>query len=597
MAARKRALVVDIGSTTTKALLFERRGKRYELIGDAQAATTVEAPTEDVTVGLVEAIKALGAAVGRRLLRDGRPVVGEGIDAFLATSSAGGGLQILVSGLARSVTAKSAYRAACAAGGVLLDVLAIDDGRMPHEKVEAIEHLRPDMILIAGGVDGGDVGNVVRMTSIIMGARLKPKYVPDGKMVVIFAGNADARRQIESLLGGKVELKIVDNLRPALDRENLEPTSIAIHELFTEHVMARAPGYPKVGKWTTLPVEPTPAAVERMLEALHERKSENMMMVDIGGATTDVFSCYEGGFSRTVSASLGMSYSASNVLLEAGVENVMRWLTKEMPERLVRNMIANKCINPTRLPRDEVELELEQALARAALSRALKTHREMSVRLSRPTFKDWIKNAVVAEPRMAPDRYEHHYIDMGRVSLLFGSGGVLSKAPRRWQAAMMMIDGLEPVGVTTLGVDSIFMTPHLGMLAALDEDAACASFETQCFVPLGACVSFSGPFRAGKPAGRVVLRGDRREETHDLDWGDFLIVPADEDEEFEVEVTPARRADAGAGRGRKVNARCRGGAVGVVIDARGRPVALPVDEDQRKKVVAEWRRRFEETCG
>ena len=192
MAARKRALVVDIGSTTTKALLFERRRGRYELIGDAQAATTVEAPTEDVTVGLVEAIKALGAAVGRRLLRDGRPVVGEGIDAFLATSSAGGGLQILVSGLARSVTAKSAYRAACAAGGVLLDVLAIDDGRMPHEKVEAIEHLRPDMILIAGGVDGGTKTHVVELAELIAAADPKPRLGRGYRLPVIYAGNVDA---------------------------------------------------------------------------------------------------------------------------------------------------------------------------------------------------------------------------------------------------------------------------------------------------------------------------------------------------------------------------------------------------------------------
>ena len=191
---------------------------------------------------MLEAVRLLGEKLGRRLTDNGALSVGEGFDAYLSTSSAGGGLQILVSGLAKTVTAKSAFRAACAAGGVLLDVLAIDDGRKPHEKVEAIENLRPDMILIAGGVDGGDVANVVRMASVILAAHLKPKYVPEGRMPVVYAGNTDAREQIESLLSDRVELSVVANLRPRMDIENLDPTRRAIHELFTSHVMARAPG-------------------------------------------------------------------------------------------------------------------------------------------------------------------------------------------------------------------------------------------------------------------------------------------------------------------------------------------------------------------
>jgi uncharacterized protein (TIGR01319 family) len=586
-------LITDIGSTTTKALLFERSGVAYTLLGRAEAPTTVEAPTEDVCVGLLNAARALGERLGRKLTDNGRLAAGSGFDTYLSTSSAGGGLQILVSGLAKTVTAKSAFRAACAAGGVLLDVLAIDDGRKPHEKVEAIEDLRPDMILIAGGIDGGEVANVVRMASVILAANLKPKYLPEGRMPVVYAGNVDARGQMEAMLRGKVELMIVDNLRPEMDRENLGPTRRAIHELFTRHVMARAPGYSEVSGWTKLPIEPTPVAVESMLEIISRRQGRNVIMVDIGGATTDIFSFFDGSYNRTVSANLGMSYSASNVLLEAGAGNIMRWLSANLSERKLRNMIANKCIHPTRLPRDEVELEVEQACAREALRLALKTHRELSVRVRTTTTKDWTRATFWSGKQFKPEFAEEQYIQMGEVALLFGSGGVLSHAPERWQAALMLIDSLGPVGITELGVDSIFMMPHLGALARLSVEAAYKAFLADCFVPLGTCISFAGRIAPGQHAATVKLSGHRSEEIA-IAGGELRVIPAAANEEFDVKIVPARKVDAGAGPGKPVTGVCRGGKVGIIIDARGRPIQFPEDPSERRTLVNSWRRSFTE---
>lgn len=554
-------------------------------------------------VGLLEAARLLAESTGREIVVDGKLAVkrhlskdpshgSSGIDAFLSTSSAGGGLQILVSGLAKSVTAKSAFRAACAAGGVLLDVLAIDDGRRPHEKVEAIEGLRPDMILIAGGIDGGEVANVVRMASVIQAADLKPKYLPEGRMPVVYAGNKDAQGQIQTLLGDRVELTQVPNLRPTLDHENLYPTRRAIHELFTRYVMARAPGYSRIAGWTMLPVEPTPVAVETMLKIVSRRQQRNIIMVDIGGATTDVFSYYDDVYNRTVSANLGMSYSASNVLLEAGIENIMRWLTSDIPERRVRNMIVNKCIHPTRVPRDEEELEVEQACAREALRLALKTHRQLSVRVSSDAQKDWTRAAFWSDKRFKAGFAEEPYIRMNEVALLFGSGGVLSCAPERWQAAMMLIDGLGPVGVTSLGVDSIFMTPHLGVLARLSVEAAFDTYMNQCYVPLGTCLSFGGRVVPGEHAATVSMSGHSIQGGMEISGGDVAVIPLDSRDVVDVEIQPGRKVDAGLGPGVMVRAQCRGGEVGIVIDARGRPIQFPQDPDERRVVLKKWHDSF-----
>jgi hypothetical protein len=132
------------------------------------------------------------------------------------------------------------------------------------------------------------------------------------------------------MLAGKAALQFVDNVRPVLEEEKLGPARDAIHELFMEHVMAQAPGYDKLMSWAHAPIMPTPGAMGLIIQALAERDKVNVVGVDIGGATTDVFSVFDGVFNRTVSANLGMSYSISNVLAEAGIDNIRRWVPFEL---------------------------------------------------------------------------------------------------------------------------------------------------------------------------------------------------------------------------------------------------------------------------
>ena len=180
------------------------------------------------------------------------------------------------------------------------------------------------------------------------------------------------------MLGNKVDLIIVDNLRPVLERENLGPAREKIHELFMEHVMQQAPGYKKLMSWTDVPIMPTPGAVGLIIQTIARQKDIEVVGVDIGGATTDVFSVFSNTFNRTVSANLGMSYSVSNVLAEAGLENVMRWVPFDMDELDLRNRVKNKMIRPTTIPQMMEELIIEQAIAREALRLAFVQHKNFA---------------------------------------------------------------------------------------------------------------------------------------------------------------------------------------------------------------------------
>jgi uncharacterized protein (TIGR01319 family) len=439
------------------------------------------------------------------------------------------------------------------------------------------------MLLLSGGTDGGDVRRVAEMAELIAAADPRTRLGAEYPLPVIYAGNRDAAATVGELLGGRTALTLVPNLRPALERENLAPARTAIHELYMQHVMAHAPGYRHLVDWSPVPVMPTPAAVGRVLQEVALRERRSVVGVDIGGATTDVFSVFGGVFHRTVSANLGLSYSVGNVLAEAGLDRVLRWLPFEADETALRNRVKNKMIRPTTIPHRLDDLMVEHALAREALRLAFDQHRSLAVGLKGAHAERTISD--VAGARQAGDSL----VDLGSLGLLVGSGGVLSHAPRRVQAALILIDAFEPEGLTDLAVDSVFMMPQLGLLSTVHAEAAVEVFERDCLIRLGAVLAPTGPGRAGRPCVTLELTAPGAPpDTRRIAWGSILRLPLPETGTAHLVAIPERGVDLGAGRGRPLEAEVRGGVVGLVVDARGRPLVLPRDADERIPLLRGW---------
>ncbi len=590
-------LATDCGSTTTKAILIEKRGDEYQLIVRGEAPTTVEAPVEDVTAGVINAITEVEELAGRKLLDNGsvlKPQRGdEGVDIYISTSSAGGGLQMMVAGVVRNLTGESAERAALGAGAIVMDVIASNDKRLPHEKIERIRHLRPDMLLLSGGVDGGTTSHVVELAEIIAAARPTPRLGIAYELPLIYAGNTDARQAIQERLQDVMALEMVDNLRPVLERENLMPTRHKIQEQFLEHVMAHAPGYRKLIDWTDAPIMPTPGAVGEIIQTVAAQQDIAVVGVDIGGATTDIFSVFnnkegEPIFNRTVSANLGMSYSVSNVLAEAGLENVFRWVPFDIEVGDLRNRIKNKMIRPTTIPQTLQELILEQAIAREALRLAFEQHKHLAVELRGVQQQRTISEAF--------DQGEsgQTLVNMLHLDMIVGSGGVLSHAPRRQQAMLMMIDAFQPEGVTHLAVDSIFMMPQLGVLAQVNPEAATHVFERDCLIHLGTCISPIGVGNTGDQCLSVELHlPGSPPVTQEVPCGELRLYPLELGQKASVKLQPSRRFDLGEGRGNPVEAEVMGGVVGLVIDTRGRPLEIPSNSAERVSQLTKWQAALE----
>jgi len=577
----KRILAADIGSTTTKTVLFCKKDNRWILSGKTVAPTTVEAPELDVMIGLRNAISKLQKRTGVALIEDSRLITpsddDKGIDLFVATSSAGGGLQMLVTGLMKEITAESAHRAALGAGAVVSEVISLDDSRTVIERLERVKKLRPDMILITGGTDGGNISDVAAVAEMVAMANPEPRFGKHFKIPVIYAGNVDARSYVADVFKDIMDITCTDNIRPVLEEEVLDPARAEIHRLFLEHVMMHAPGYKTVVSWASGHVKPTPVAVGDMLLHIAQKRGHGVLGVDIGGATTDVFSVIGEKFYRTVSANLGMSYSMGNVLKEASPQSVLRWLPYDADENIVRNWNFNKMIRPTTLPQTFQELMLEQAVCKEALRLSLRHHRSL-VRELKGVKKEREISDIFSQSSTGET-----LVNLMNIGSIIGSGGALSYAPRRSQAALILLDAFLPEGVTDLFVDSQFLLPHLGVLLDISREIAEEIMETEALVPLGTCICPVGPkIPPGTSMAEVRFDG----QSFDVVSGEIQVIPVDKP--VAVEIIPKRNFDVGGGKAVPVTARALEGKVGLILDGRGRPLDLPKDDEQRKKSLRRW---------
>jgi hypothetical protein len=243
-------------------------------------------------------------------------------------------------------------------------------------------------------------------------------------------------------------------------------------------------------------------------------------------------------------------------------------------------------IRPTTIPQTLDDLIVEQAIAREALRLAFEQHRELAVGL-----KGVQKERTISEA-LSQSSGGGTLVDLLDLGLIVGSGGVLSHAPRRVQAALMMIDAFLPQGLTLLAVDSIFMAPQLGVLSTVHPEAATEVFDRDCLVRLGAVLAPVGTGRPGQPCLAVEVSGpDMAPVTCRVAFGDMALLPLPPASAVgRVSAVPDRAFDLGAGRGRPVSARIPGGCVGLVVDARGRPFELPADHATRIERLSAWHR-------
>lgn len=390
-------LIAEIGSTTTIVSAFTGiNGGCPRVAGQGMGLTTALAG--DVTVGLTNALEDLKTKTGAKKLT---------WDHFIASSSAAGGLKMTVHGLVYDMTVRAAREAALGAGAILRYATA---GPLSETDLRRLKEINPGIILLAGGVDYGERKTVVENAHRLASLGLKSP--------VVYAGNVAAGEEVLDIFRERgARCTVVENVYPQIDQLNTGPTRKAIQSLFEEHIV-EAPGMENIRSLVTGHIIPTPGAVFNSARLLY-REIGDLMVVDVGGATTDVHSVTEGSpeireitaapeplAKRTVEGDLGLFINAREVLSRLSPDLLKTELGDPDPLKILDRKKV--------IPESEEELKLTGLLCREAVMTAVNRHagriRHISAGLGR--------KAILAEGR-----------DLTRVRWIIGTGGALVKLP------------------------------------------------------------------------------------------------------------------------------------------------------------------------
>jgi hypothetical protein len=546
-------IITDIGSTTTKGLLlkYDQNKSGYIFKDQCDTFTTVEKPFEDVRIGVSRIINTFEKRNDVRIKDDD----GKMLIPYLTTSSAGGGLQIMVFGLTKNDTGKNAEITAYGAGGVVLRTFTIDDCVKDMDKIKIIQDLNPDMILMAGGYDGYNTYGIMRLLQILFLSRPVPRFVKNLKVPLIYCGNQTMIPQVKALLKDTLDVFITPNIRPDPKILNFEPAKQEVHRVFKEFVMERAPGYADLKSLTSTEILPTPTGVENILALYAKKSSENAFLVDMGGATTDIYSWIKGDFRRSVSANVGLSFSLANILALIIKNNSFNKLLQHLPssynEANIRNYLNNKTINPAYLPVSDPERLLEQVCAVIGFEISWQQHLDLNFNNVRDDFWDKRKysrfkkniknnfntilhlNSLYHEKKFVIDRNSSFY--QSDIDVVIGSGGVIAYAKNVEEQIFMLTEGFKPYGVTKLCVDKPFKVSHMGMLSVLDPHTALDLFERECLTDIAYVVAPVGMIWKGRRVLSVRILNTGKKVT--ISGGKFLYFPNGGDFEFSTRGT------------------------------------------------------------
>jgi hypothetical protein len=479
-------------------------------------------------------------------------------------------LPLTLIGLTHNITLTSARRAATTVYTHITKELSLDRAtngqRSAEARIQAIREDYPETILLVGGADGGAERPLLEIaTNIAMALRISPEAA---KPNLLFAGNVELRDQVTEILGEITHLRMVDNVRPSLDVENLAPTQMELEQLYTHYRMALLPGLEKLGKWSGLPIIPASRSFEKVIAYLGRQNNLNVVGVDIGSqATVIATQAQRAHHTTTVRTDAGVGHSLASLLKAVPLEKFQRWLPFEIELEELHNRLLNKTLHPASLPDDEEALLLEYAIAREALRLVLDQ--------AQAGWQQGTTSGRWAIPW----------------NLLLGGGRTLTHTPNPAYAALVLLDGFEPWGVTKLVLDINGVLNVLGTIAGLEPLAAVeVAAQPYTFLNLGTVIAPLGHGPEGKKALNLrVIETDNEPIELDVPYGSLEVVPLSPGQKVTVEMRPTRYFDIGLGQpGRGAVAEIEAGLLGLIVDARGRPLRLPQDDEVRRARLQQW---------
>lgn len=568
-------LAIDVGAAVTRAVLFDVVEGQYRFVASGQAPSTAEAPFRDIGIGVREAIANLQNITGAALLgtQDNNLIApsqsdGSGVDAVVATVSAGPAVKTVVVGLLSDVSLASARRLAESTYSRIVDTLDLSDRRGPDQQMDSIARSRPDLVLLTGGTDGGASRAIQKMLEAVgLACYLMPA---EKRPMVLYAGNQKLAPDVQDLLGVHAgKLQIGSNVRPSLETEDLAPASHELASLVMKLRERQIKGVDELNLWSGGTILPTAYARGRMIRFLSRlyQSTRGLLGVNVGASAVSVAAGFNGDLVSAVYPQFGLGENLAGILQHTAVEDIMRWLQLDISANTLREYLFQKSLYPAAIPATKDEQLIMQAVARQALY--------LSVRLAQKDFPEHIRPA--RTDQMPP------------LDLIIAGGGAISDGTSLGQSLLLLLDAIQPVGIMPVLLDQNNLLPLLGVAASRNHYLPVQVIESGAFIGLGTIVSVIASANYGDQVLRAKLTySDGTEARAEVKFGGLEVLPLPTGQTARLSLQPLRRADAGLGPGKSAVVPVTGGALGIVIDARGRPIQLPTDPVRRRELMKRW---------
>lgn len=567
-------LAIDVGEIHTRAALFDVVEGRYRFLAFGSAPTTVAAPYHHVGEGIRKALGQLEEITGRTLVgMDERLVMperqdGSGVDTFVATMSAGPPLKVLGVGLLDDVSLEGVKRLTTTISARLVEALSLNDRRKPEGRLDTILGTRPDVIIIAGGTEEGASYSVLRLVDAVgLACSLIPK---ERRPDVLYAGNGKLVDEVKTKLKAVTNLYIAPNLLPDLDTEQIAPARTRLADIFRSVRGRQIQGVKELDAWAGKRLTPTSSAFGRVIQFLSKvyDPTKGVLGVDVGASATTIAAAFAGDLALGVYPQFGLGRGLPELLKSVPASQIARWLPVEVSEDYLTDYIYNKSIHPGSIPVTPEDLAIELALTRQVI--------RSSLALAAADFPKSVHSSAEGQwPMFEP---------------ILAAGSTLTQAPSPGHSLLTLLDALQPVGVTTLVLDQSNLTAPLGAAARLNPVLVVQVLESSAFLSLATVISPAAHVRLGTPILRLRVTYESGDETSfEIKQGSLEALPLPMGESARLRLQPLHRADVGmGGPGRGGSVRVVGGVLGVVIDARGRPLRLPDDAGRRRDLYKKW---------
>lgn len=562
--AKQSFLIADCGNTNTTVVLFDVVAGTYRLIARAVVPTTSGTPWFDVSRGVRQAIQKIASVTGRQLLYDHGVLIsperadGTGVDKFTAVSSAAAPLQTLLVGLFEDVSLTSARRAMRGTYAHETRHFNLADNLGEEGYVNALVQNPPELIFLVGGTDQGVNKRLLRLIEAIdIGLEM---LEDEQRPQVLYAGNQALQEPVKTLLSENNKVHMAANVRPSLESEHTAEAAQVMDRLYRDIKIRKMPGIRPLFEWGGQDVMPTAQAFAANLRYLAASQEGRVLGVDLGSNSVTVVTADPHSAQVSTRTDLGMGRPLANLLRYIDPAMVAKWLSFEMKTAAIQDFTVNKSLFPQTIPATENDLHLEQAIVRELLHWVMME-----------TMQDW------------------HWSTMPLMKTIVARGSTLANVPRLGQAALMLLDALQPAGIFSLMLDRYGVLPGLGAVAEQNPLLPIQVLDSGVVTHLGHVIAPMGKAAPGRKIMNIVVESEQvRRLENEVSFGTLDVISLEPGQMVKVTVEPRRGFDIGLGSGKGTTMTFPIGKVGLMIDARGRPLHLPSDDIARRTLIRQW---------